>query len=348
MIPCRSSSTYFQSDSQIVYRRFKLGYTNFQFLSLTDHLVSASILDLLDMPYRLTQNPSPLIPSVPQLDGNSVVFPAWRSRIEDVLAIQGVLDIVQGKVPRPKAEATDAKPLVRTEKGYNPEEFRTDWDTLSDVARSTIKLTLSVDLSIRYRDIKPASKLYDQICEAYEKNTRARRLMLEDAFWTAKHDPNVPIAKWIAPVRMAASDLTSVKLTPHNQQVCDRLLRGLDDSWKPIRDHLVYSPNEVLLDGTIGALESHEVSTQVSTDHYDASASMTKAKPKLGCWNCGQKGHHSSKCPNPSIKKKSGTQSSSTEARAGAVSFATLGNYSEGEEDDDDSYDDDGCDVVWG
>ncbi|EFP78342.2 uncharacterized protein PGTG_04298 [Puccinia graminis f. sp. tritici CRL 75-36-700-3] len=88
------------------------------------------------MPYQLTQNPSPLIPSVPQLDGNSVVFPAWRARIEDVLAIQGVLDIVQGKVPRPKADAADTKPLVRTEKGYNPEEFRTDWDTLSDIARS--------------------------------------------------------------------------------------------------------------------------------------------------------------------------------------------------------------------
>ncbi|EFP94140.1 uncharacterized protein PGTG_20223 [Puccinia graminis f. sp. tritici CRL 75-36-700-3] len=70
--------------------------------------------------------------------------------------------------------------------------------------------------------------------------------------------------------------------------------------------------------------------------------------PKLGCWNCGQKGHHSSKCSNPSLKKKPTAQASSTEARAGAVSYATLGNYSEDEENDDDSYDDDGCDVVWG
>ncbi|KAA1109545.1 hypothetical protein PGTUg99_019081 [Puccinia graminis f. sp. tritici] len=151
MTPCRSSSTYLHSS----YRRLKLEHTILQRLNLRNLLVSVSILNLLNMPYRLTQNPSPLIPSVPQLDGNSVVFPAWRSRTEDVLAIQGVLDIVQGKVPRPKAEAIDAKPIVHTEKGYNPEDFRTDWDTLSDVARSTIKLTLSVDLSIRYRDIKP-------------------------------------------------------------------------------------------------------------------------------------------------------------------------------------------------
>ncbi|KAI9615798.1 hypothetical protein KEM48_005469 [Puccinia striiformis f. sp. tritici PST-130] len=274
------------------------------------------------MPYRLTQNPSPLIPSVPQLDGNSVTFPAWRSRLEDVLAIQGVLDIVQGKVPRPKEQPTDSKPIVRTEKGYNPEEFRVDWDTLSDIARSTIKLTLSVDLSIRYKDLKPASKLFDTICNAYEKNTRARQLMLEDSFWCARHDPNLPIAKWIARIRNAATDLISVKLTPNDQQICDRLLRGLDDSWKPIRDHLVYSPVEVSLDDAIGALESHEVSTQ---------------------------GHHSSKCSNPSIKNKPTAQAKSTKARAGSVSFATLGNgNSEVEDYDNDSDDDEDCDVVWG
>ncbi|EFP84278.2 uncharacterized protein PGTG_10656 [Puccinia graminis f. sp. tritici CRL 75-36-700-3] len=113
----------------------------------------------------------------------------------------------------PPAEATDAKPIVRTERGWNLEDFCSDWDHLSDTARSTIKLTLSVDLSIRYRNLKPASKLYNTICEAYEKNTRARRLALEDAFWTAKHDPNIPIAKWIARIRNAATGLATVKLT---------------------------------------------------------------------------------------------------------------------------------------
>ncbi|KAH9455882.1 hypothetical protein Pst134EA_011132 [Puccinia striiformis f. sp. tritici] len=300
------------------------------------------------MPHRTTQNPSPLIPSVPQLDRNSVVFAAWRSRLKDVLAIQGVLDIVQGKIPRPEADPAEAKPIVRTERGYNLDEFRLDWDHLSDTARLTIKLTLSVDLSIRYRDVKPASKLYKTICDAYEKNTRARCLAIEDAFWMAKHDPNTPIAKWIACIRNAATDLASVKLTPNDQQICDRLLRGLDDSWKPIRDHLVYSPNEVSLDDAIGALESHEVLTQISSESIDTSVSAAKTKPKLGCWNCGQKGHHSSTCSNPSIKNKPSTQSAkSPKARAGSVSFATIGNYNDDEDDDTNSSDND-CDVAWG
>jgi hypothetical protein len=206
-----------------------------------------------------------------------------------------------------------------------------------------------VDLSICYRNTKPAHKLFDTICEAYKKNTRACCIRLQDLFWHAKHDPNALIAKWIAKICNAATNLASIKLTPNNQQICDCLLWGLDKSWKTIHDHLVYSPTKVSLDNAIGALEAHEVLTQVSNENFDPSAmaSAAKTQKKLGCWNCGQKGHHSTKCPNPSIKKGTGTQANSTDARTGAVSFATIGNYSKNE-DDDNSYDDDNCDVVWG
>ncbi|KNE92343.1 hypothetical protein PSTG_14243 [Puccinia striiformis f. sp. tritici PST-78] len=217
---------------------------------------------------------------------------------------------------------TKNKPTTRSTKqrGYYPDKLLADWDTLSNIAHSTTKLTLTVELAIRYKDIKPASKLFKTICDAYEKNTRTCCLLLEDNFWSARHDPNLLIAKCIARVRVAATDLTSVKLTPGDQQICDRLIRGLDDSWKTIHNHLVYSPNEVLLDDTIGALEAHEIATTTSLNH---------------------KGHHFSTCPNPSIKKKL----TSFEARAGATSAANLNKYSEYKEEED-SFDE--TDVKWG
>ncbi|KAI9621478.1 hypothetical protein KEM48_007713 [Puccinia striiformis f. sp. tritici PST-130] len=214
------------------------------------------------MPPRTTQNPSALIRDVPVLDGTSVSFPAWRTRLEDLFAIQGVHDIVTGKLALPEADHKDAKPITQgSQRVYYAEESGTNWDALSDVARATLKMTIHLDLAIRYKDLKPVSLLFKTICDAYEKNTRARRMMLQDSFWCARHDPSQPIARWIAKVRNTASDLKSVKLTPADQQICDRLLRGLDDTWKPIRDHLVYSPNEISLDNAIGALEAHEVST---------------------------------------------------------------------------------------
>jgi hypothetical protein len=276
-----------------------------------------------------------------------VTFPAWRSRLVNVLTIQNIIDIVDKTLPRPKDDVKDGKAPTRPpeQRGYNPEEYGADWDTLSDMACSTIQLTLTHDLAIRYQHVKPASKLFKTICDAYEKNTRARRLALQDAFWNSRHDPNQPIAKWIARVRMAATDLISVKLTPADQQICDRLLRGLDDSWKPIRDHLVYSPNEISLDDAIGALEAHEISTSTLLDSSTAepfhSASVAKQKGRLRCYTCNEKGHHSNECPK---KKTTKASAKSVEARAGATSVATLGNYDD--EDDDDSFDEE-IDV-WG
>jgi hypothetical protein len=309
-------------------------------LTQIDHQSTAAQLYPLEMPIRQINNPSPLIPSVPVLDGNSVTFPAWRSRLENVLTIQGVLDIVNKTLPRPNDDTKDKKPTVRSseQRGYNPEEFGADWDTLSNMACSTIQLTLSVDLSICYQNVRPASKLYTTICDAYEKNTRARRLALEDAFWTACHDPSQPIAKWIARVRIAATDLTSVKLTPADQQICDRLLRGLDESWKTIRDHLVYSPTEISLDDAIGALEAHEISMSTLLDGPTGdsipSAAAAKVKGRFRCYTCGEQGHHSPECPTKSNKKRGKASANAAEARAGATSVVTLGNYESQEEDD--------------
>ncbi|KAI9630793.1 hypothetical protein KEM48_013561 [Puccinia striiformis f. sp. tritici PST-130] len=221
------------------------------------------------------------------------------SCLEDMLAVQGVLDIVDGSL-LVQLPTTNPRP---------------------NLLNSVVTTPMSC-------------RLIGTLCPTSLDN-----------FWTARHDPNVPIAKWIARVRVAPTDLTSVKLTPGDQQICDCLLRGLDDSWKTIRDHLVYSPNEVSLDDAIGALEAHKIATSTSLDHVNAdsfnSASAAKTKPTLGCWNCGKKGHHSSSCPNPSIKKKS----TSYETRAGAATTTKLGNYSEYEEEED-SFDE--TDVKWG
>ncbi|EFP80854.1 uncharacterized protein PGTG_07106 [Puccinia graminis f. sp. tritici CRL 75-36-700-3] len=292
------------------------------------------------MPIRQMNNPSALIQTIPTLDGNSVTFPSWRNRLQNVLQIQGVLDIVNKTLPRPNnADSKEGKLAVRSpeQRGYNPEDYGADWDALSDMAISTIQLTLSVDLSIRYEGVKPAHKLFSTICDAYEKNTRARRLQLEDAFWTARQDPSQPIAKWIARVCIAASDLSSVKLTPADQQICYRLLRGLDESWKTIRDHLVYSPTEISLDDAIGALEAHEISTSTTLDFSNSeqvAAAAAKQKGRPRCYRCGEKGHHSADCPNQQNRVKFKNSTKQPEARAGATLVATLGNYTSGDEDD--------------
>ncbi|EFP83933.2 uncharacterized protein PGTG_09646 [Puccinia graminis f. sp. tritici CRL 75-36-700-3] len=250
------------------------------------------------MPIRTLNNPSHLIPSVPVLDGNSVTFAAWRSRLLNVLSVMNVLDIVDKSLLRP-SDNKDSKTIGRSpdQKGYNPEDFAADWDALSDMARSTIKLTLSVDLAIRYGDVKPVSKLFSTIVNA----------------------------------KMDRTDLKSSVRSEHCKNSAVRSAVSLDDA--------------------IGALEAHELSTTPPPDQFgfdgDASVSAAKAK-RFGCYNCGEKGHHSSRCSKPPKKNKATAQANSVAARAGATSAVPLGFYGfEEDGDDDDSFDDE-IDVVWG
>ncbi|KAI9617623.1 hypothetical protein H4Q26_012924 [Puccinia striiformis f. sp. tritici PST-130] len=150
------------------------------------------------MPYETMQNPSAMISPVPVLDGSSVIFPSWRSRLEDMLAVQ--------------------------------------------------------------EDIKPASKLSKTICDAYEKNTL--------------------LAGFASKTTFGRPGMTQT----YQLQICDHLLRGLNDFWKTIHDHLVYSPNKVSLDDAIGALEAHKIPTTTLLDHVNADSfnSASAAKTAAG------------------------------------------------------------------
>ncbi|EFP79914.1 uncharacterized protein PGTG_05139 [Puccinia graminis f. sp. tritici CRL 75-36-700-3] len=278
---------------------------------------------------RQVQNVANLISSIQVLDGTESVFPTWRSRLDDVLGFQNTLDIVKGTLTRPKepskTETVSARSVEYT-KGYNPGELTADWDALSDLACYTIRLTLSNPLAQRYRKVKPASRLYSTIVNAYEKNTRARQMRLQEAFWNARHNPNEVIALWIGQVRVAADDLLSIEELPTDRQIADRLVGGLDPSWSNVRDSIVYTATEMSLDDVIGALEAHEVSLNGTKTNDMVSAAAATAK-RFGCSHCGKRGHRSSDCYQLKNKGK---------AKAGAVTTVKLGGYESGSFDDDD------------
>jgi hypothetical protein len=73
-----------------------------------------------------------------------------------------VHNIVTGKFPRPETDYKDkdTKPVTQgSQRVYYAKESATDWDSLSNVAWATLKMTLSIDLVIRYMDLKPVNTL---------------------------------------------------------------------------------------------------------------------------------------------------------------------------------------------
>ncbi|OAV97232.1 hypothetical protein PTTG_26088 [Puccinia triticina 1-1 BBBD Race 1] len=278
--------------------------------------------------YRMVHNVSSILSSIATLDGTEAVFPRWRDRLDGVLGMQNTLDIVKGSLTRPKDDNkadTSAIQSADFSKGYNPKEIAADWDALLDLACHTIRLTLSDPLSQRYQKVKPASCLYSTIVNAYEKNTRARRMRLHEAFWNACHNPNKPIALWIGHIRVAADDLLTVEELPTDRQIANCLVGGLNASWSNVRDAIVYTATEMSLDDVVGAMEAHEVSLNGNkTNNLPLiSAAYTK---RVACSNCGKRRHQLNECPKPKNFGKT---------KAGAAAAVKLGGYNSDSEDDD-------------
>ncbi|PLW28896.1 hypothetical protein PCASD_15791 [Puccinia coronata f. sp. avenae] len=105
-------------------------------------------------------------------------------------------------------------------KGYNPTKIPADWDSLSELACSTIKLTrVNSSVSMLSKCHLGSSTLLND-CE------RA-------------------IASWISCCRVAADELVSTKQIITESQIADRLIGGLvDQSWSAIKNTIINSPIE--------------------------------------------------------------------------------------------------------
>ncbi|KAA1115240.1 hypothetical protein PGT21_034038 [Puccinia graminis f. sp. tritici] len=108
----------------------------------------------------------------PQMDLFDPKFNCFLDLASSIL--RGVHDIVTGKLPflETNYKDKDAKPITQgSQQVYYAKELGTNWDSMSDVARATLKMTLSIDLAIQYKDLKPISTLFKTICNAYKENT---------------------------------------------------------------------------------------------------------------------------------------------------------------------------------
>jgi hypothetical protein len=169
-----------------------------------------------------------------------------------------------------------------------PKESKEDWDALSEMACTLIRLTLTKPLVQRYRKFKQASELFTTIVNTYEKNNHARCVRLQEAFWNTLHKHSKPIMLWIGCIGVAADDLLSIGELPTNQQIADCLFGGLDPLWSVICDSIVHTAVEMTLENTVGVLEAHGVSLNGTNQHDLVLAASAK---HLACSNCGKHGH---------------------------------------------------------
>ncbi|EFP87694.1 uncharacterized protein PGTG_13480 [Puccinia graminis f. sp. tritici CRL 75-36-700-3] len=174
------------------------------------------------------QNLASLVSTVTALDGTAAVFPAWRSRIKDVLSMQNTLGIVNGSLSRPKEDSKSDSLVARSTdylKGYNPKEVIADWDALSELACSTICLTLSCQLLVSL-----------QLLLTLMKRTQELKEFVLKKHYGNPNTTQIHQLLWIGHVGVAADELLTINKLPTDRQIADHLVAGLDSSWSAVKD----------------------------------------------------------------------------------------------------------------
>lgn len=213
--------------------------------------------------------------------------------------MQGTLGIVNGSFVFQKLDfKADSSPASSSNysKAYNPKELPRHWDILSNIACSTIKLTLSQPLTKQYCKFMPYPRLYSMIFNSYKKVTQAFWICVQDSFWNSKNDPFEDIELWLGFGRVSSDHFTTFKSLPTDQQVADCLIASIHSSWDNIKGALMYSQRKISLHEVTSALGAHAASFSSEKDEDFTPNYASSSTRRVSFYNWGKLGHQSFEC----------------------------------------------------
>jgi len=110
-------------------------------------------------------------------------------------------------------------------------------------ARAIIMLGLDDDTQAAMAHHKTAHAVFQALQETYERKARGNLLRALQAYWSLAMDDDEPVTKWIARVQAAAKrvqahNVDSVFSSMNEQDVVNRILAGLTDTFATVVTHI--------------------------------------------------------------------------------------------------------------
>ena len=145
---------------------------------------------------------------------NDSNYHAWKQKIQLLLALRDVDDVLDGSVPDEK----------------NSESYKA-WARRDKKAQACIGLTLSDSMLENVRDCKTASEMWKSILDVFEKHTLLNKLAARRQFYTAKMLESENVLTFANRIRQLASTLKSMKVTIDDEEMAMALLNGLPERY---------------------------------------------------------------------------------------------------------------------
>lgn len=200
---------------------------------------------------------------------------------------------------------------------------RQKWDDANTEAYGEIFLLLGQRMRDMVVELQTTDgrRVWQWLSDYCLKNNTSSRMSTRKAFYDLKHDPVHPVSDYITSLRSITRQLRNFGCEPKPDEITDKLLSALDNTYGPIRTVLVNGSPRTF-EEMCAAIEEYEetelgkadsplneiVAALRATSDPSAEPDWGNTKEKEGvCWRCGCAGHQARYCVRdmpPDVKKK--------------------------------------------
>ncbi|KAK1414099.1 hypothetical protein QVD17_29840 [Tagetes erecta] len=244
---------------------------------------------------------------IEKFDGSD--FSWWKMQMDALLG-QKDLDVVLEEKPKKMTEAEEVQ-----------------WNAKDKKARGTITLSLTRNVAYNIMSEITARGMMLALSNMYEKPSAANKVFLMRELFTMRMKEGSSVTEHINNLNSILSRLSSVKMKFDDETKAVLLLSSLPDSWsgtvtavtnstgtegmtfEKIRDLVLGEDIRRRGANTGSSSEMLHVGRGRDNKRNSGSSkgrgrSSSRARPSVRCWNCNEKGHYRSQCPNDKSSEK--------------------------------------------